>query len=79
MDEFGRVLYKDKVMIEVEPYERCKFKIGLLLDGKVRFFKFAPRTVPAISFSDVKGAFEPSINDVLPSVGDILYKELSEE
>jgi len=43
MDAFGRVIYKDQVMLEVEPYERCKFKVGLVVGDKVRFYKFAPK------------------------------------
>jgi hypothetical protein len=29
-------------MIEVEPYERCFIKIGILINNCVHFFRFAP-------------------------------------
>lgn len=31
-------------MLECEPYERCKFKIGIMVNDKIRFYKFAPKT-----------------------------------
>lgn len=40
IDNYGRVMYKDKIMVEVEPYERCPFKVGILINNKIRFYRF---------------------------------------
>jgi len=37
-----QVYYQGKLMIEVEPYERCFIKIGILINNCVHFFRFAP-------------------------------------
>lgn len=40
--EMSDVYYKGSLMVEVQPYERCPFKVGILVNNEIRFFKFAP-------------------------------------
>jgi len=50
-----QVWYKDRLMIEVEPYERCFIKIGILIENCVHFFKFAP-PCPEVSLGEFSSA-----------------------
>jgi hypothetical protein len=52
----GVVYYKGFPMIEVQPYERCKIKVGILIGNDVRFYKFGKAEV--ISLQEIHDEFE---------------------